>query len=42
MGIENAEKLAAEYTAAAVNAIKDYEGSQFLCELAESLLTRKK
>lgn len=42
MGIENAEKLAAGYTAAAVEAIKDYEGSQFLCELAESLLTRKK
>ncbi len=42
MGIENAEKLAAGYTAAAVDAIKDYEGSQFLCELAESLLTRKK
>ncbi len=42
MGIENAEKLAAEYTAAAVDAIKDYEGSQFLCELADSLLTRKK
>jgi polyprenyl synthetase len=42
MGIEKAEKLACEYTAAAVEAIKDYEGSQFLCELANSLLTRKK
>ena len=42
MGIEKVEKLACEYTAAAVEAIKDYEGSQFLCELANSLLIRKK
>lgn len=42
LGIDNAEKLAAEYTASAVNAIREYEGSQFLCELANSLLIRKK
>lgn len=42
MGIENAEKLANEYTSAAIYAVKDYEGSQFLCKLAESLLSRKK
>ncbi len=42
LGIDGAEKSAAEYTASAIEAIKDYEGSQFLCELASSLLVRKK
>ncbi len=42
LGIENAEKLAAEYTNSAAQAISKYEGSQFLRELAARLLTRKK
>ena len=39
--VEEAKALAKELTENAVNAIKDYEGSEFLTALAESLYSRK-
>ncbi len=41
LGVERAGKLAAEYTQMAVDAIKGYDGSELLCELAYELAGRK-
>ena len=38
---DEAKKLARELTDATINAIKKYEGSEFLTELAEALYSRK-
>ena len=39
--VEEAKALASELTETAINAIKDYEGSEFLIALAENLNSRK-
>ena len=39
--VEEAKALAGELTETAINAIKDYEGSEFLIALAENLYSRK-
>lgn len=41
LGADGALSLAKEYTEAAVAAVKEYDGSDFLCELAQSLVSRK-
>ena len=41
LGIDKAKKLAASYTRRAISAISLYQGSEFLSELALSLVDRK-